>query len=158
MLRRRIAVAACLVVAGCAGTTAGMSVTTTASGVTEQIPVTLSKPEGPGPFPAVVVMHDCSGVGPASSGGPGRWAKELVARGYVVVIPDSFTPRGHPGGVCTVPISQRRSDSPHPIRYVAARINPNAPGGRGATTGGDASAWTDSIRQVLAFFDQHLKR
>jgi len=25
-------------------------------------------------------MHDCSGLGPRSSGAPGRWAKELVAR------------------------------------------------------------------------------
>ena len=276
----------CLLVAGCAGATPGMSIATTTSAGTEHIPVTVSKPEGPGPFPAVVVMHDCSGVGAASSGAPGRWAKELVARGYVVVIPDSFTPRGHPGGVCTVPVSQRRSnvsperragdayaalayarslpyvdgrrvgtmggshgasttlatmrapesdaeplardkragfaaavalypacrsqsrvyepvaplliligekddwtpaeacrnladaaraaghpvtihvypgahhsfDSPNPVRYVAARINPNAPGGRGATTGGDSSAWMDSIRQVIAFFDQHLKR
>jgi len=57
----------------------GPSVTTTASGVAEQMPVTVSKPDGPGPFAAVVVMHDCSGLGPRSSGAPGRWAKELVA-------------------------------------------------------------------------------
>src|SRR5262245_11983867 len=75
----------------------------------DQIPVTVSWPDGSGPFPAVVIVHDCSGIGPNSSGGPGRWAKELVARGYVVVMPDSFTPRGHPGGVCTVPVSQRRT-------------------------------------------------
>ena len=250
--------------------------TTTASGVPEQIPVTVSKPAGPGPFPAVVVMHDCSGLGPGSSGAPGRWAKELVARGYVVVIPDSFTTRGLPGGICTVPPSQRRAnvtperragdayaalaytrslpyvdgrrvgimggshggsttvatmlapppagagfaaavalyprcdlhagvyrpvaplliligekddwtpaepcrkladaaraaghpvaikvypgahhsfDSPNRVRYVAARINPNAPGGRGATTGGDPLAWADSIREVVAFFDQRV--
>lgn len=286
MLRAPAGVAACLLVAGCAGATPGMSITTTASGVTEHIPVTVTKPAGAGPFPAVVIMHDCSGVGPASSGAPGRWAKELVARGYVVVMPDSFATRGHAGGVCTVPLSQRRSDvnperragdayaalaytrslayvdgrrvgimggshggsttlatmrapnsdskplsgenragfaaavalyprceirhhvykpvapvliligdkddwtpaepcrkladvareaghpvairvyrgahhsfdSPNPLRYVAARINPSAPGGRGATTGGDPSAWADSIRQVVAFFDQHLKR
>ena len=32
----------------------------------------------------------------------------------------------------------------------------NAPGGRGATTGGDPAAWADSIREVLAFFRTHL--
>ncbi len=254
----------------------GPSITTTASGVAEQIPVMVSKPDGPGPFPAVVIMHDCSGLGPRSSGAPRRWATELVARGYVVVMPDGFSTRALPGGICTVPLSERRAnvspdrragdahaalayaralpyvdghrvaimggshggsttlatmvapagagfaaaialyprcerfsgayrpiaplliligdkddwtpaepcrkladaaraaghpvtikvypgahhsfDSPNPVRYVAARINPNAPGGRGATTGGDPAAWADSIDQVVAFFDLHLKR
>lgn len=71
------------------------------TGVSEQIPAKLLKPEGAGPFPAVVIMHDCSGVGPRSSGAPGRWGQELVAWGYVVLIPDSFSTRGFPGGVCT---------------------------------------------------------
>jgi hypothetical protein len=48
-------------------------------------------------------------------------------------------------------------DSASPVRYVAARINSNAPGGRGATTGGDPRAWADAIREVLAFFGTHLK-
>jgi len=251
--------------------------TTTASGVAEQIPVMVSRPDGPGPFAAVVIMHDCSGLGAGSSGAPGRWASELVARGYVVVIPDSFTTRGLGGGICTVPPAQRRAnvsperragdayaalayagslpyvdrrriglmggshggsttvaamlapagdtrdrfaaavalyprcdlhagvyrpaaplliligekddwtpaapcrqlaadaraaghpvtikvypnahhsfDSPNRVRYVGSRINPNAPGGRGATTGGDPAAWADSIREVAAFFGQHL--
>jgi dienelactone hydrolase len=286
MLRMRGGLAACLLIAGCASATPGQSITTTASGVIEQIPVTVSKPDRPGPLPAVVIMHDCSGVGPHSSGAPGRWAKELLARGYVVVIPDSFTTRGLGGGICTVPLSERRAnvspgrragdayaalaytrslpyvdgrrvgimggshggsttlatmiaagsdsdvlaaekragfaaavalyprceshaavyrpvaplliligdkddwtpaepcrkladgaraadqavtikvypgahhsfDSPNGVRYSAARINPNAPGGRGATTGGEPAAWADSIRQVAAFFDQHLNR
>ena len=286
MLRTPVALAACLLVAGCASAVSGPSITTTASGVVEQIPVTVSKPDGPGPFPAVVVMHDCSGVGPRSSGAPGRWQNELVARGYVVVIPDSFTTRGLAAGICTVPRSERRAnvsperraadayaalayarslpyvdgrrvgimggshggsttlaammgpatdstvlavdkragfvaavalyprcdlaasgykpvaplliligekddwtpaepcrkladaartagqpvtikvypgvhhsfDSPNRVRYVAARINPNAPGGRGATTGGDPAAWADSIREVIAFFNRHLDR
>src|SRR5436309_891561 len=88
---------------GCGGTLSGPSITTTApSGVSEQIPVTLSKPDGPGPFPAVVIVHDCSGLGPRSSGAPDRWARELLGRGYVVLIPDSFTTRGFADGVCTV--------------------------------------------------------
>jgi dienelactone hydrolase len=269
---------------GCAVATSGASTTVTLGA--ERIPVSVSRPDGPGPFPAIVIMHDCSGLGPASSGAPGRWAKELVGRGYVVIVPDSFTPRGHAGGVCTVPLSQRRTDvtparrakdaydvlayaralpevdgrrvgimggshggsttltaimapegdadpladdkrggfaaavafypgcvvgpgvyrpvaplliligekddwtpaepcrilaeaaraagqpvtikiypgahhsfdSPNPVRYVAARVNLNAPGGRGATTGGDPTAWADSIREVTAFFERHLAR
>jgi dienelactone hydrolase len=83
--------------------------TTTPAGAPEYIPIQVQKPDGAGPFPAVVIMHDCSGLGPRSSGAPGRWATELVGRGYVVMMPDSFTTRGFPGGVCTNP-SPRRAD------------------------------------------------
>jgi dienelactone hydrolase len=48
-------------------------------------------------------------------------------------------------------------DSPRPKRYVAERINPSSPSGRGATTEGNAAAWADSIREVQAFFARHLK-
>ncbi len=103
--------ASLLLLTGCAATTSGLCITTTApNGASEQIPAMVSKPDGPGPFPAVVIMHDCSGLGSLSSGAPGRWALELVGRGYVVVLPDSFSSRGYAGGVCTVPLSQRRVD------------------------------------------------
>ena len=62
MLRRGVAVALALyaAVAGCASTLSGSSITTTTpNGTSERIRVELSKPEGPGPFPAVVIMHDC---------------------------------------------------------------------------------------------------
>ncbi len=289
--RLLLLVASFFLLGGCAGTDSHPSIATTASsGASEPIPITVSRPDGSGPFPAVVIMHDCSGLGPTSSGAPARWARELVGRGYVVVIPDSFTSRGHAGGVCTVPVSQRLTDvsperrahdayaalayvralpfvdgrrvgimggshggtttlaamiapdgaretregekraafaaavalyprcsgrlrganlsgvyrpvaplliligdkddwtppepcrklveaarqaghpmsikiypgahhsfdSPNPVRYVAARVNPNAPNGRGATTGGDPAAWADSIREVVAFFRQYL--
>src|SRR2546428_1103605 len=94
---------AAAVLSGCGGAISGPSITTAApGGVSEQIPVTLSKPDGAGPFPAVVIVHDCSGLGPRSSGAPARWARELLGRGYVVLIPDSFTTRGFADGVCTV--------------------------------------------------------
>lgn len=281
-----------LFLGGCIGTTSGLSIPTTApNGAREQIPATVSKPDGPGPFPAVVILHDCSGLGPTSSGAPARWARELVGRGYAVLLPDSFTTRGHAGGVCTDPSPSRTEvspsrrvrdvyavlaylrtlpyvdgrrvglmggshggtttlaamaapesdmeplapdrrvgfvaavalypgcatrlgrwrtgaagvyrpvapvliligekddwtpaepcrklaeaaqeagqpvsikiypgayhsfDSPSPVRYVATRVNANAPSGRGATTGGDPKAWADSIREVVAFFARHL--
>ena len=72
-------------------------------------PIEVMKPDGDGPFPAVVMLHDCSGLGPRSSGAPKRWAKELVAHGYVVAIPDSFGTRGFPNGTCT-DSSPRRVD------------------------------------------------
>lgn len=72
--------------AGCSSTTAGLSIgTTNGTGESEQIPAKLFKPDGAGEFPAVVIMHDCSGLGPRSSGAPERWAKELLTYGYVVL-------------------------------------------------------------------------
>lgn len=260
-------------------------------------PFTLSKPAGDGPFPAVVILHDCSGLGPRSSGAPWRWTSELVSRGYVTIWPDSFGPRGRPHGVCTdatppgvppelragdayaaltylrslpyvagrriavmggshggsstlativdtpenvaragsgfaaaialypgcarkfggwsverakgpgrpvsgysgtfkplapllilsgelddwtpaepcrrlaaaaraaghpveikvYPGAHHAFDSPAPVRYVAERVNINSATGRGATTGGNAQAWADSIGQVERFLAQHLK-
>ncbi|MSQ50306.1 MAG: hypothetical protein EXR28_00315 [Betaproteobacteria bacterium] len=67
----------------------------------QAIPATLLKPDGDGPFPAVVIMHDCSGLGPRSSGAPKRWGQDLRRQGYVVLMPDSFSPRGIHDGVCT---------------------------------------------------------
>lgn len=64
------------------------------------IPFTVTKPAGNGPFPAVVIMHDCSGLGPRSSGAPWRWSADLTRWGYVTIWPDSFSTRGHPDGVC----------------------------------------------------------
>ena len=250
------------------------------------IPVEVLKPDGPGPFPAVVMLHDCSGLGPRSSGSPRRWAKRLVEWGYVVALPDSFSTRGHAGGVCTssspdrnevrptrrvpdaydtlrylralpyvdgkrigvmggshggatalaalahtphdspamsrskrdgfragialypsctignprfdtryeaaapllilagelddwtpappcrrlaeaatgasvrikvYPGAHHSFDSNAPLRYVEARNNANAPGGKGATTAGNAEAWADSVREVQAFLARHLE-
>jgi dienelactone hydrolase len=72
-------------------------------GVSLTVPFTVTKPAGEGPFPAVVLMHDCSGLGPASSGAPWRWSSELMRLGYVTIWPDSFSTRGFPRGVCTEP-------------------------------------------------------
>jgi dienelactone hydrolase len=77
--------------------------TTMRDGGTEQIPATMLKPPGDGPFAAVVVLHDCSGLGTRSSGAPMRWATLLASQGYVAILPDSFSTRGFPEGVCTAP-------------------------------------------------------
>lgn len=49
----------------------------------------LSKPDGTGPFPAVVLMHGCFGIHPTHA----RWASLLNELGYVTLILDSFRPR-----------------------------------------------------------------
>jgi dienelactone hydrolase len=81
------------------------------------LPFTLTVSPGKGPFPAVVILHDCSGLGPKSSGGPWRWATQLTAKGYVTIWPDSFSTRGHADGVCTdasppiISFAQRADDA-----------------------------------------------
>jgi dienelactone hydrolase len=77
--------------------------TTQRDGGTEEIPATILKPPGDGPFAAVVVLHDCSGLGARSSGAPRRWATLLADQGYVAIVPDSFSTRGFPAGVCFAP-------------------------------------------------------
>jgi dienelactone hydrolase len=72
-----------------------------ASGAALDLPFTLAKPADDGPFPAVVLLHDCSGLGFRSSGAAWRWSSLLTAKGYVTIWPDSFSTRGHARGVCT---------------------------------------------------------
>jgi dienelactone hydrolase len=58
---------------------------------------TLYRPEGAGPFPAVVALHDCGGLGqhPLTDAQVfSEWAQLLVADGFVVLFPDSFGSRG----------------------------------------------------------------
>ncbi len=58
---------------------------------------TLYRPEGAGPFPAVVALHDCGGLNHRPNTEAqlyAEWAKLLVADGYVVLFPDSFGSRG----------------------------------------------------------------
>jgi dienelactone hydrolase len=63
-----------------------------------QLSALMFKPAGPGPFPAIVMLHGCSGMFSAS-GYPTasyRYRAELFAQnGYVAVLTDSFNPRGH---------------------------------------------------------------
>jgi dienelactone hydrolase len=64
----------------------------------------LFRPEGPGPFPAVIALHGCGGLG--SNGRLGArhadWAERLRAEGMIVLFPDSFGSRGL-GSQCLVP-------------------------------------------------------
>jgi hypothetical protein len=43
------------------------------------------------------------------------------------------------------------------MRYASSRIAASGRG-RGATTGGNAEAWAESIAEVKAFFARHLGR
>lgn len=57
----------------------------------------LFKPEGAGPFPALVLFHQCGGLG-QNGKRPNvsmvDWARKAVARGYVALLVDAMGPRG----------------------------------------------------------------
>jgi dienelactone hydrolase len=50
----------------------------------------LQVPNGPGPFPAVILLHGCNGLGP----GIWDWARRLNSWGYAALVLDSFSARG----------------------------------------------------------------
>jgi dienelactone hydrolase len=56
----------------------------------EQVRGYLQKPEGQGPFPAVILLHGCSGLG---NGFP-TWEKFFLDMGLATLAVDSFGPRG----------------------------------------------------------------
>lgn len=72
----------------------------------------LFRPEGSGPFPAIVALHSCDGL-------RGRrnslrkpfedWGQRLAAAGFVVVFPDSYTSRGL-AHQCTIKAPKVRPD------------------------------------------------
>lgn len=75
------------------------------------------RPEGAGPFPAVVALHGCGGLYRKRGGLSPRhedWAKRLAEAGFLVLFPDSFGSRGAP--------SQCRTDS-RTVRASRERID-----------------------------------
>lgn len=64
----------------------------------------LYKPDGDGPFPALVIEHQCGGLGNPHWQNMAilDWARAAVAHGYVALVVDSLGPR-HVDTVCTGP-------------------------------------------------------
>ncbi len=81
----------------------------------------LYRPAGPGPFPAVVALHDCGGLRPAAMQQLySEWVKALIADGFVVLFPDSFASRGF-GSQCRVRQSKVRASRERVADANAAR-------------------------------------
>jgi len=61
-----------------------------------EVRMALYKPEGGGPFPALVLVHQCAGLSTGNWQNEAMlgWAKEAVRRGYVALLLDSLGPRG----------------------------------------------------------------
>ncbi len=61
----------------------------------------LFKPEGAGPFPAVVYMSGCNGLNfPPEVKQEKRVIDSMLSKGIATLIVDPFTPRGEKDGVC----------------------------------------------------------
>ena len=112
------ALAASVVLAGCAGSAVSFPNATPAK------PLTISgremRPEGTGPFPAVVLMHGCHGVSDSNL----QWAEWFRARGYVALVVDSWTPRGIGDGCPPgpdIPNTERFDDAVGALRWLQAR-------------------------------------
>lgn len=80
----------------------------------------LTKPEGNGPFPAVVLLHGCGGVEPKEQ----LWRDWFRQHRFVALSVDSFTPRGV-GNICTnlgrIDLNARLADALGGLDYLAAQ-------------------------------------
>ncbi len=76
---------------GSAAPSGGERVTFTSAdpSVSALIPATVFRPSGAGPFPGLVALHGCDGIGADTN----DWAVWLQTQGYVVILPDSLSPR-----------------------------------------------------------------
>jgi dienelactone hydrolase len=112
----------------------------------------LVAPDGDGPFPAVVMLHGCSGLWTKSGKlrrRPAFWSQYLSARGYLVLMADSFRPRGL-GSLCSVrerpvlPNRERPFDAYGALAFLQARsdVDPARVALIGWSNGAMTMLWT----------------
>lgn len=75
----------------------------------------LAKPDGAGPFPAVVHLHGCSGVTERMRQAT---AARMTSAGYVSLVVDSFKTRGIVDD-CVTPPADRHADAMGALAYLA---------------------------------------
>ena len=109
----------------------------------------LAKPDGAGPFPAVIVLHGCAGMHDTTKQ---RLVDELVAWGYVILLVDSYATRRidhacEAGALAT--FFRRRPDAYGALIFLARQdfVDPH----RVAAVGFSAGAWvTLSVAETNA--------
>src|SRR5215475_2406356 len=117
MLRRALSVlVVSIVLTGCASTNLSFPNATPAKPLT--VPAWELRPEGAGPFPAVVLMHGCGGISPSNH----EWSRWFRDEGYVALLVDSWTPR-KVGTSCSpdlpdIPNTERFDDAIGALRYL----------------------------------------
>src|SRR5262245_23857727 len=125
MISRRRLLASLLALTGfafqaCAGADS-TDVAPASSAEPRPVPIEIIRPKTAGPSPAVVWLHGCGGV-VRGARHMRDWSQRLVRLGYVVAIPDSFSSRGYPNGVCgygaRVPARLRADDAYAALRHL----------------------------------------
>jgi dienelactone hydrolase len=111
----------------------------------------LFRPDGPGPFPAVIALHGCGGLGANGKLNARHmdWAERLKAEGMVVLFPDSFGSRGL-GSQCLVadrtvrPSRERVADTMAARAYLLGRsdIRSDRISLLGWSNGGSSVLWS----------------
>jgi dienelactone hydrolase len=118
MSGRRLALLVTLAAAATAGCAGKISFDNATPGTPQRIEGKLYKPDGAGPFPALVLLHGCQGVVRQTE----TWARWLRARGYVALVVDSFGPRHDPAdckdGGDSGPSTARFDDAMGALRYL----------------------------------------
>ncbi|WP_367394747.1 dienelactone hydrolase family protein [Cupriavidus sp. Agwp_2] len=122
----------------------------------------------PRALPVVVALHGCGGLlsahDPMATGDAAdasallqqryrEYAQWLTARGYAVLMPDSFSARGKPHGICTEPVDNRgiddrtrRADALAALRWLGSQ--PGVDPARIVLLG-----WSNGAQAVLASVD-----
>jgi dienelactone hydrolase len=114
----------------------------------------LTKPDGPGPFPAIVHLHGCGGLSKAFGDGTdkGQWSEQLAAWGYAVLVVDSFTTRGI-NNTCSYIEPARVADAYGALAWLALQsfVDANRIGVIGFSAGGIATLSIAEARDFELF-------
>jgi dienelactone hydrolase len=124
-----------------------------AAGGPAELDAALRPAAGPGPHPAVVLLHGCAGMRGADGAIRARdaqWGELLAGLGFVVLHVDSFAPRGETA-ICAqrddsrrIRVSAERArDAYAALAYLQTRpdIRPDAVALMGWSNGGGATLW-----------------
>src|SRR5262245_36624259 len=124
-MRARVWFVVATLVGGCRGG-GSVRLAPPPGGQAPAIAMRVVRPDGAGPFPAVVWMHSCAGL-VRGARHVEDWTRRLLKMGYVVAIPDSFSERGYPTGICgnggLVPAETRAGDAYAALRSLEARTD-----------------------------------
>ena len=115
----------------------------------DSIEAYLSKPEGSGPFPAVVYLHGCGGLTTRTRH---RVADLMTGWGYVVLAVDSFATRGI-ANACDRQMPSRQGDAWGALTYLSSLgfVDPERIAIVGASQGGIVGLEFASTHQVDLF-------